>query len=80
MAADRVRSAIAAPDTDAETSTVRVTVGDKDDDGTDWWWAIPGAAAGAVLALVMRPFALRLSPNRWRKGREPEPRQELRDV
>ncbi|MFD5518694.1 hypothetical protein [Streptomyces sp. NPDC127066] len=36
-------------------------------DGTDWWWAIPGAAAGAVLARIRRPH----------KG---EPRQELRDV
>jgi hypothetical protein len=71
--------AIATPDSDAETSTVRVTVGDKDD-GTDWWWAIPGAAAGAGLALVLRPFAVRLPLNRWRKGREPGPRQELRDV
>jgi len=71
--------AIATPDSDAETSTVRVTVGDKDD-GTDWWWAIPGAAAGAGLALVLRPFAVRLPLNRWRKGREPGPRRELRDV
>ncbi|MGW3101030.1 hypothetical protein [Streptomyces sp. NPDC001100] len=70
---------VAAPDTDAETSTVRVTVGDKGE-GTDRWWAIPGAAAGAVLALVLRPFAVRLPLDRWRKGRDPGPRQELRDV
>lgn len=48
------------------------------DDGTGWWWALPGLAAGAVLALVLRPFALRM---RWeRPRREPGPRQELRDV
>nr|WSY52350.1 hypothetical protein OG999_21010 [Streptomyces sp. NBC_00886] len=70
--------ATAAPDTGTE-STVRVTVSDKGQ-GTDWWWAIPGAAAGAVLALVLRPFAARLPLDRWRKGREPGPRQELRDV
>ncbi|MDF3146082.1 hypothetical protein [Streptomyces sp. T21Q-yed] len=47
-------------------------------DGTGWWWALPGAAAGAVLALVLRPFAARLPLDRLRG--EPEPRQELRDV
>ncbi|MGW6736199.1 hypothetical protein [Streptomyces sp. NPDC055013] len=47
-------------------------------DGTDWWWALPGAAAGAVLALVLRPFATRLPLPRLRG--EPGPRQELRDV
>ncbi|NEA99828.1 hypothetical protein G3I78_12285 [Streptomyces sp. SID13726] len=48
------------------------------DDGTEWWWALPGLAAGAVLALVLRPFALRLS---WGQLRgESGPRQELRDV
>ncbi|KOU62838.1 hypothetical protein ADK57_23925 [Streptomyces sp. MMG1533] len=47
-------------------------------DGTDWWWVLPGAAAGAVLALVLRPFATRM---RWDRPRgEPGPRQELRDV
>jgi hypothetical protein len=48
------------------------------DDGTEWWWALPGAAAGAVLALVLRPFATRLPLNRLRG--ETGPRQELRDV
>ncbi|MGW6904564.1 hypothetical protein [Streptomyces sp. NPDC054940] len=47
-------------------------------DGTDWWWALPGAAAGAVLALVLRPYAARLPLDRLRG--EPGPRQELRDV
>ncbi|MFE6284981.1 hypothetical protein [Streptomyces sp. NPDC057877] len=45
------------------------------DDG--WWWALPGAAAGAVLALLLRPLAV----NRSHRPRpEPGPRQELRDV
>lgn len=52
--------------------------GSGSDDGTDWWWALPGAAAGAVLALLLRPFATRLSLDRLRG--EPGPRQELRDV
>lgn len=47
-------------------------------DGTDWWWTLPGAAAGAVLALVLRPFVARLPLDRLRG--EPGPRQELRDV
>lgn len=47
-------------------------------EGTDWWWALPGAAAGAVLALLLRPFATRLPLDRLRG--EPGPRQELRDV
>ncbi|MBG0853025.1 hypothetical protein I2W78_14495 [Streptomyces spinoverrucosus] len=46
--------------------------------GTDWWWAIPGVAAGAVLALVLRPVAARIPSARLR--REPGPRQELRDL
>ncbi|MFJ2159621.1 hypothetical protein [Streptomyces sp. NPDC087856] len=74
-------SATAAPDTntDTATTTVRVAAQAKGD-GTDWWWAIPGAGAGAVLALALRPFAARLPLGRWRRGREPGPRQELRDV
>ncbi|MDN3024493.1 hypothetical protein [Streptomyces sp. S.PB5] len=53
-------------------------------DGTDWWWALPGLAAGAVLALVLRPLVTQLPEvvpalRRWRV-REPGPRQELRDV
>ncbi|MDC0765892.1 hypothetical protein [Streptomyces sp. HD] len=46
--------------------------------GTDWWWSLPGAAAGAVLALVLRPFLTRLPLDR-RRG-EPGPHQELRDI
>ncbi|MFI9600461.1 hypothetical protein ACIHCX_11355 [Streptomyces sp. NPDC052043] len=78
----------AAPDTaapqtgpDAEgTQTVRVSVPSAEDGGTDWWWAIPGAAAGAVLALVLRRFVPRLPLDRLRRERDPGPRQELRDV
>ncbi|WP_234048257.1 hypothetical protein [Streptomyces liliifuscus] len=53
------------------------------DDGTDWWWAIPGLATGAVLALVLRPFVGRLPGVRQLgrpRVREAGPRQELRDV
>ncbi|MFJ8469578.1 hypothetical protein [Streptomyces swartbergensis] len=52
-------------------------------EGTDWWWAIPGLAAGAVLALVLRPFVARLPRslpvNRWRVRRAGT-RQELGDL
>ncbi|MFI7411257.1 hypothetical protein ACIBU0_21590 [Streptomyces sp. NPDC049627] len=47
-------------------------------DGSEWWWSVPGAAAGAVLALVLRPFIARLPRSRLRD--EPGPRQELRDI
>ncbi|MBV7699033.1 hypothetical protein KWI83_26475 [Streptomyces sp. TRM70350] len=56
---------------------VRVTASGAGQD-TDWWWAIPGVAAGAVLALVLRPVAARIPSARLR--REPGPRQELRDI
>ncbi|MGW4083703.1 hypothetical protein ACWEGS_11770 [Streptomyces sp. NPDC004822] len=46
--------------------------------GTGWWWAGPGAVAGAVLALVLRPWVSRRPWDRLRG--EPGPRQELRDV
>ncbi|MEU9332165.1 hypothetical protein AB0D49_03245 [Streptomyces sp. NPDC048290] len=52
-------------------------------DTEDWWWALPGLAAGAVLALALRPLALRLPATietaRLRR-REGGPRQELRDI
>ncbi|MGW3413633.1 hypothetical protein [Streptomyces sp. NPDC000888] len=64
-------------------TTAAATTGD----GTDWWWAIPGAATGAVLALALRPLlpgvARRLSPARRREEREkrePGARQELIDL
>jgi hypothetical protein len=70
----------------AATEQARATAAASTDDGTDWWWAIPGLVAGAALALVLRPFIVRLPGvrgalplGRWRK-RETEPRQELRDV
>ncbi|MCT9076312.1 hypothetical protein [Streptomyces fulvoviolaceus] len=66
-------SATAEPETAAATSPTPAA-----DDEADWWWALPGLAAGAVLALVLRPFAMRMPPARLR--REPGPRQELRDV
>ncbi|MGW1390918.1 hypothetical protein ACWD6Q_04530 [Streptomyces nigra] len=46
--------------------------------GTGWWWAVPGAVAGAVLALGLRPVVARRPWDRLRG--EPGPRQELRDV
>ncbi|MFI6015426.1 hypothetical protein ACIBAG_42825 [Streptomyces sp. NPDC051243] len=59
----------------AEASPAQPT---RSGNGTDWWWALPGVAAGAVLALVLRPYVARLPLNRLRG--EPGPRQELRDV
>ncbi|MEV0525301.1 hypothetical protein AB0I66_17910 [Streptomyces sp. NPDC050439] len=54
------------------------------DGGTDWWWAIPGAAAGAAGALLLRgPLAGRrplLASLRGRRPHEGGPRQELRDL
>ncbi|GLW44973.1 hypothetical protein Stsp02_06350 [Streptomyces sp. NBRC 14336] len=48
---------------------------------TDWWWALPGGAAGAALALTARPLAGRLGLG-GRKGGPGEqgPRQELLDA
>lgn len=65
-----------AVDQAAEASSAKP--GSGSEDATDWWWALPGAAAGAVLALLLRPFATRLPLDRLRG--EPGPRQELRDV
>ncbi|GAB2861027.1 hypothetical protein GCM10027074_30210 [Streptomyces deserti] len=48
------------------------------EDGTDWWWALPGAAAGAGLALVLRPLAARMA--RTRRERAAEPRQDVLDA
>lgn len=48
------------------------------DPTTGWWWAIPGVAAGAALALFLRPLATRISSARLQ--RDPGPRQELRDL
>ncbi|WP_223180564.1 hypothetical protein [Streptomyces griseicoloratus] len=65
-------TAAVAPQTPA-ARTAAVT-----DDGTDWWWAVPGAAAGAVLALVLRPWVSRI-PGELRRRRA-EPRQQLFDA
>ncbi|MGW2122458.1 hypothetical protein [Streptomyces sp. SM1] len=46
-------------------------------DSTDWWWAVPGAVAGAALALLLRPYGTRLI---HRRKDDPGPRQELLDV
>ncbi|MGP4010145.1 hypothetical protein [Streptomyces sp. 4N124] len=62
----------------AATTTRAATTGASDN--TDWWWALPGAAAGAVLALVLRPFAARKLPLPHLRGAERGPRQELRDL
>ncbi|WP_405587778.1 hypothetical protein [Streptomyces sp. NBC_01092] len=73
---DDVAEDSAAPTADEATGTS--PAGSGSTDATDWWWALPGAAAGAVLALVLRPFATRLPLDRLRG--EPGPRQELRDL
>ncbi|MEV7995195.1 hypothetical protein AB0O67_25810 [Streptomyces sp. NPDC086077] len=62
-------AAVDSPATAAELDSDRTT---------GWWWAIPGLAAGAVLALGLRPLAARIPSARLR--REPGPRQELRDL
>ncbi|MFC8424782.1 hypothetical protein ACFUN7_28675 [Streptomyces sp. NPDC057236] len=62
---------------DAAAARTRAAAGA--DDGTDWWWAIPGMAAGAVLALVLRPYVTRWPLIRRRKD-DPGPRQELLDA
>lgn len=62
-----------------DTETVELRTGAPvTSDDTDWWWALPGAAGGAVLALVLRRLVLRVPGERVR--RESGPRQELRDL
>lgn len=60
------------------------TDGAPGDGGAGWWWAIPGAAVGAVGALLLRgPLVERrrvLASLRGRRPHEDGPRQELRDV
>ncbi|WP_328749860.1 hypothetical protein OHT57_30985 [Streptomyces sp. NBC_00285] len=64
--------------TEAAKTSARLGPSATAGDGAGWWWALPGLAAGAVLALALRPFALRRP---WgRLHQEPGPRQELRDV
>jgi hypothetical protein len=74
--------AAAAPEAQSDTATLRTARSASEDD-TEWWWALPGAAAGAVLALTLRPLAARRPWERLRReteAREPGLRQELRDV
>jgi hypothetical protein len=71
----------AASDTATQVAPVTPAAGDtaaRADDATGGWWALPGAVAGAVLALVLRPFVSRI-PAKLRR-RETGPRQELLDV
>ncbi|MFE9772540.1 hypothetical protein ACFYOV_12835 [Streptomyces sp. NPDC005931] len=67
-------TAVGTPPSGARQKTTAAAV----HDGTDWWWAIPGGAAGAALALVLRPHVMRLPLTRREK--EPGPRQEVLDV
>ncbi|PWI10968.1 hypothetical protein DIZ27_08905 [Streptomyces sp. NWU339] len=68
-------------DQDATAAASETRAAPATDDGTDWWWAIPGLAAGAALALVLRPYVTRLPLIRRREDREdPGPRQELLDA
>lgn len=51
--------------------------------GGGWWWALPGAAAGAVLALVLGPGRVPIRRAAARRSAGPpreEPRQELIDL
>lgn len=71
-------------DSEAEQAASGRTDGVPGDGGAGWWWAIPGAAAGAVGALLLRgPLVERrrvLASLRGRRPHEDGPRQELRDV
>ncbi|WP_330459410.1 hypothetical protein OIB37_22580 [Streptomyces sp. NBC_00820] len=57
--------AASAPTLSTGTRVTRDTAaGTTDTSGTDgsgWWWAIPGAAVGAALALLLRPFAVHMA-------------------
>ncbi|MFF2845067.1 hypothetical protein ACFVT5_01875 [Streptomyces sp. NPDC058001] len=75
-----------APDASAPpASTAKASTGTSE----NWWWSLPGLAAGALLALFLRPIALRVAATgpvaSWRRrggdgDPEPGPRQELRDL
>lgn len=45
---------------------------------TNWWWALPGAATGAALTLLLHPYATRHPL--LRRPRDRGPRQELLDM
>jgi hypothetical protein len=83
-APDAVAPAVPAPEAPAPEASEGITRVTATSPGsgagsTGWWWAIPGVAAGAVLALVLRPLASRIPVDRLRRDRSPGPRQELRD-
>ncbi|GHE40713.1 hypothetical protein QWL27_05410 [Streptomyces thermocarboxydus] len=72
------------PREDLHTAPTPAAASATDDDtgGALWWWAVPGLATGAVLALVLRPYALRGAAavrDRGNRGSD-GPRQELLDV
>ncbi|MFG2354684.1 hypothetical protein [Streptomyces sp. NPDC048521] len=51
--------------------------------GTGWWWAVPGAAVGAVLTLALGPGGVLIRRAAARRSAGPpreEPRQELTDL
>ncbi|MFH8488158.1 hypothetical protein [Streptomyces longisporoflavus] len=73
-----------APEAGPEQVATGRADGTPGDGGTDWWWAIPGAAAGAAGVLLLRgpltehrPFPASL---RGRRPPEDGPWQELRDL
>ncbi|MET9149854.1 hypothetical protein ABZX82_01025 [Streptomyces griseoflavus] len=69
----------AGPGTERDTAVSGTPAAAGAGDGADWWWAIPGVAVGAALALVLRPYVKRWPAMRRQKG-DPGPRQELLDV
>ncbi|MCT7353943.1 hypothetical protein N4P33_17495 [Streptomyces sp. 15-116A] len=78
---ETAQAAPAAPDAEQGSAGTQAAAAQRTAapaDGTDWWWAIPGAVAGAALALVLRPYVTRWPPIRQR--RDPGPRQELLDL
>ncbi|MFI1398934.1 hypothetical protein [Streptomyces sp. NPDC020681] len=69
----------AAPQQEGRQQTAAAT---STDTSAGWWWAIPGLAAGAVLALLVRPLASRLPRPPFGRNdgtRDPGPRQQLLD-
>ncbi|MFI0237070.1 hypothetical protein [Streptomyces sp. NPDC016845] len=49
---------------------------------TNWWWALPGLAAGVAVTLLVRPMVARIPESLAlvRRRREAGPRQELQDL
>ncbi len=66
----------AAPEPEATTARAKEPTAD---DGADWWWVLAGATGGAVLALALRPLAVRI-PFPRRERATGEPKQELLDA